>query len=197
MLPNKIISGGQTGADRAGLDFALANDIEHGGWCPALRRSEDGPIPERYRLRCTAQSDYQERTKLNVRDSDATVIFNRGGRLSAGSALTLRLCERQERPMIVIEVHDHVTASAAQIDLQGRQLAEFLAFYRPKVLNVAGNREHTAPGISKWVGSVLASAWAQFAEVSKTIKPLAESQANLFASLDAREDAQHARGGRR
>src|SRR5687768_1765349 len=72
----KIISGGQTGADRAALDFAIAHGLGHGGWCPRGRRAEDGPIPDRYRLRETAEADYAVRTRENVMDSDATLIFS-------------------------------------------------------------------------------------------------------------------------
>lgn len=186
-LPNKIVSGGQTGADRAGLDFAIAQGLEHGGWCPQGRRSEEGVIPARYKLKETADWGYQERTKLNVRDSDATVIFNRGSALSSGSALTLRNCERMERPFVVLTVPDPSERSVAGQDTHGRQLAEFLAYYRPKTLNVAGNREETTPGISDWVREVLASAWVQFAEVEKKVAPARVQQSSLFDMLDARE----------
>lgn len=72
----RIISGGQTGADRAALDFAIAHDIPHGGWCPSGRLAEDGRIPSRYQLRETPSPDYAQRTEWNVRDSDGTVIFS-------------------------------------------------------------------------------------------------------------------------
>ena len=70
----RIISGGQIGVDRAALDWAIAHNIQHGGWCPTGRRAEDGIIPERYRLREAPGRNYQQRTKWNVRDSDATLI---------------------------------------------------------------------------------------------------------------------------
>lgn len=173
MLPNKIISGGQTGADQAGLDFAIENNIEHGGWCPAGRRSEEGVIPVRYKLEETrGDSGYQKRTKLNVSDSDATLIFNRGMRLSTGSALTLRSCERSEKPFLIVTVPEAQAAvTPAAMAAEGRKIAEFLAYHRPEVLNIAGNREQTTPGIHAWVQLALASAWDQYAQAEKNVTP--------------------------
>jgi hypothetical protein len=71
----KIVSGGQTGADRMGLDWAIWHDIPHGGWCPKLRKAEDGKIPPQYQLTETPKSDYVQRTEWNVRDSEGTLIF--------------------------------------------------------------------------------------------------------------------------
>lgn len=79
----KIISGGQTGVDRAALDFAIQNSLEHGGWCPRGRLAEDGIIPPVYHLRETDSAEYEERTEKNVLDSDATVIVTREKELSA------------------------------------------------------------------------------------------------------------------
>jgi hypothetical protein len=181
MLPNKIISGGQTGADRAGLDYAIENNIEHGGWCPAGRRSEEGIIPTRYQLEETrGDSGYQKRTKLNVSDSHATLIFNRGMRLSAGCALTLRSCERSEKPFLIVTVPEAQAAvTPAAMAAEGRKIAEFLAYHRPEVLNIAGNREQTTPGIHAWVKLALASAWDQYADAEKRVTP-AGKQEGLF-----------------
>ena len=84
----KIISGGQTGVDRAALDWAMKYGIQHGGWCPAGRRAEDGAIPERYSLQETPARQYQQRTRWNVRDSDATLIISLSTELTAGSLAT-------------------------------------------------------------------------------------------------------------
>jgi putative molybdenum carrier protein len=76
MKPIKIVSGGQTGADRAALDWALARGVPCGGWCPKGRKAEDGPIDLKYPLKETPSSSYLQRTEWNVRDSDATVVFS-------------------------------------------------------------------------------------------------------------------------
>src|SRR5215469_17702424 len=83
-----IISGGQTGADRAVLDWAIDRGIPHGGWCPRGRRAEDAPLESRYGLKETPSEDYAQRTKWNVRDSDGTVIFSLKPQLIGGSELT-------------------------------------------------------------------------------------------------------------
>lgn len=82
MLPGRrlrVISGGQTGVDRAALDVALELGLPCGGWCPAGRRAEDGPIPARYPLTETAGADYVERTRRNVVEADATLVLCHGG----------------------------------------------------------------------------------------------------------------------
>ena len=85
---DKIISGGQTGADRAALDWAIEHSISHGGWCPKGRMAENGKIDSRYQLEETPSQDYAQRTQWNVRDSDATLIFSIGQNLLGGSLLT-------------------------------------------------------------------------------------------------------------
>ncbi len=74
----KIMSGGQTGADRAALDFAIGHGIKHGGWCPKGRRAEDGAIDARYQLKETPSANFVQRTEWNTRDSDGTVVFSIG-----------------------------------------------------------------------------------------------------------------------
>src|SRR4030042_6079458 len=96
----KILSGGQTGADRSALDVAIALGISHGGWCPRGRLAEDGRIPDRYQLRETDYREYAVRTEQNVVDSDATLILC-SGVLSGGTELTLRLAERHHGPHLV------------------------------------------------------------------------------------------------
>jgi len=87
----KIISGGQTGGDRAALDGAINHGIPHGSWCPKGRRPEDGIIFERYCLKETPQSQYRQHTQWNVRDADATLILTLRGQLTGG-ALFIRQC---------------------------------------------------------------------------------------------------------
>nr|WP_305800882.1 putative molybdenum carrier protein [Thiolapillus sp.] len=92
----RIISGGQTGVDRAALDVALELGLRCGGWCPKGRLALDGPLDERYPLKETESADYSVRTRLNVRDADATLILN-CGELSGGTAYTLRVAEELGR----------------------------------------------------------------------------------------------------
>ena len=95
-----IVSGGQTGADRAALDFAIEHGIPHGGWCPRGRLAEDGPLPDRYLLRETPTRKYAERTVWNVRDSDATVVFSIAAEPQGGTRLTLQVAARFGKPVL-------------------------------------------------------------------------------------------------
>lgn len=153
-FPGCLVSGGQTGADRAGLDHALALGISHAGYCPAGRRAKDGRIDSRYNLTETISDGWPERTRLNVSMSDATVIFSRKPldvlkrtMRGSGSALTLRECARQHKPCLVLSNHSDPAADAAE-------LLVFLQVYRP-IVNVAGNAEDTAPGTYAHVRQVL------------------------------------------
>jgi hypothetical protein len=136
-MVQQIVSGGQTGVDRAALDLALEVGLPCGGWCPKGRRAEDGPLPERYPLRETSTPAYPRRTALNVRDSDGTLILTRGAP-DRGTALTARLAERDGKPCLTV-------------DLAGRpdpaEVRAWLAANRIGVLNVAGPRESSSPGI--------------------------------------------------
>src|SRR5437867_10686295 len=96
----RIISGGQTGADRAALDFAIARGIPHGGWCPQGRLAEDGIIPGCYKLTETPSPDPVQRTEWNVRDSDGSVIFSIGPRLAGGSKKTADFARRHKKPCL-------------------------------------------------------------------------------------------------
>ena len=102
----KIVSGGQTGADRAALDWAIANGVDYGGWCPKGRRSEDGTIPSQYQLQETLSTDYLQRTEWNVRDSDGTVIFSLGEHLTGGSWRTVEFAIKHRKP------HIHISAAS-------------------------------------------------------------------------------------
>ena len=147
----KIVSGGQTGVDRAALDFAIRHGYEHGGWCPHGRLAEDGVIPPIYQLRETDSTDYDVRTERNVGDSDATLIVVRKNELFGGTALTKDLAVRYGRPVLVICEREDVSPGAAA-------LSEFLKQNSVRTLNVAGPREPQAPGIGKFVGKLLEAA---------------------------------------
>jgi len=137
----RIVSGGQTGVDRAALDVAIACKVPHGGWCPAGRRAEDGPIDPRYQLRETESEKYDERTEKNVIDSDGTLILCRG-ELTGGTKLTRRYTRRHKRPLRVVDFDEIANHKAAVDDVR-----RWLASQQIEVLNVAGPRESTAPGI--------------------------------------------------
>jgi hypothetical protein len=154
-----IISGGQTGADRAALDFAIERGIPHGGWCPRGRIAEDGPIAEKYILRETPSRKYSQRTEWNIRDSDATVAFTIGAALVGGTGLTMRLAAEFGKPALhlardafVSEDEDAVAAAAAD-------LVRFLDQHEVAVLNVAGPRASQEPDVGKFVCDVLAQAF--------------------------------------
>jgi hypothetical protein len=133
----KIISGGQTGVDRAALDVALELGLPCGGWCPKGRRSEAGPIPERYPLEVTATADYPERTEANVRAADATLILTRG-LPDRGTALTYKLALRLKKPCYVVDLKEPDVAEEVKMWLANQCIA---------VLNVAGPRESSQKGI--------------------------------------------------
>jgi hypothetical protein len=140
MLEFTIISGGQTGADRAALDFAIAHGIPHGGWCPLGRRAEDGVLDPRYRLRETESKNYRQRTRRNVADGDATLILNLG-ELADGSLATRQLAERADKPVCVVAL------DAGDLAAEVARVGEWLAAHSIAVLNIAGPRESKRPGV--------------------------------------------------
>lgn len=136
-VPRMIVSGGQTGVDRAALDVAIALRLDHGGHCPRGRKAEDGPIPAHYSLVETTSDRYPPRTELNVLHSDATLILHRGV-ISAGTALTQRLATAKQKPCLCVDVNDPQAEA---------QIREWLETHHPERLNVAGPRESSSPGI--------------------------------------------------
>ena len=134
----QIVSGGQTGVDRAALDVALELGIPCGGWCPKGRRAEDGSISETYPLRESPTANYAERTALNVKDSDGTLILSRGP-LRGGTALTKTFAERYRRPCLVVDLREPTP----------QLIHDWLSANSIRVLNVAGPRESSQPGIAR------------------------------------------------
>lgn len=110
---DKIVSGGQTGVDRAALDAAMALHVAVGGWCPKGRRALDGPIDERYPLVETPATDYRQRTEWNVRDSDATLVLNKGA-LAGGTAHTVAAAQTLARPCLVVDLDASPDVSAVR-----------------------------------------------------------------------------------
>ena len=100
--PQLILSGGQTGVNRAALDWALGADIAHGGWCPSGRTAQDGPLPELYLLQETEAIGYGQRTRMNVRDADATPIIHHGT-LVGRTRQTLRFADEMEKPVQLVD----------------------------------------------------------------------------------------------
>lgn len=146
--PKTVVSGGQTGVDRAALDWACNHRIPHGGWCPQGRRASDGPLSVKYQLRETESAGYRQRTKLNVHDSDATLILN-VGELDGGTLQTLQFVERMGKPHLVLQLDQCAPDESA-----GR-IIKWLIAGKFGTLNVAGPREEKRPGIYALTLSVL------------------------------------------
>ena len=148
----RIVSGGQTGADRAALDFAIAAGVPHGGWCLEGRLAEDGRIERRYQLVETPDPNYAQRTEWNARDSDGTVIFSLAEQLTGGSALTLELARRHGRPVLCLSRESSSAEAAAEA------LRSFITEHRLRTLNVAGPRASNEPEVAGFVKAVLSAA---------------------------------------
>jgi hypothetical protein len=136
----KIVSGGQTGADRAALDFAIKHGIPHGGWIPKGRKAEDGTLPEKYHLQEMPTGSYSKRTEKNVIDSDGTLIVSHG-LLTGGSARTREFAKQHRKPWIHIELQATLYPDAA------RMIREWVGRNGIKVMNVAGPRASKDPKI--------------------------------------------------
>lgn len=149
--PERIVSGGQTGVDRAALDTALALGIDCGGWCPRGRLAEDGPIPDSYPLIETGSEDYAERTRRNVRDSDATLILTIGTP-SGGTALTVDEAAKIDRPSLVVDL---------TWPFEPGVIRQWLVRHRVVTLNIAGPRESGNPGIYKLARAALGTLLAR------------------------------------
>jgi hypothetical protein len=136
----RIVSGGQTGADRGALDFAIKHGYTHGGWAPRGRKAEDGVIPSKYQLTELAEGGYRQRTRRNVEDSDGTLIVNLGD-LDGGTLATQIFAQQMGKPHLVVQLDLGVTTEIE---------ADVIAWLRQntiKTLNIAGPRESKRPGI--------------------------------------------------
>ena len=133
----KIISGGQTGVDRAALDVALELGIPCGGWCPKGRKAEDGRIDPRYPLQETESTSYPVRTERNVKDSDGTLILTNGP-ATGGTAATIKFAQKYKKPYLVIDLG---LGEYPEIVRKWEQTNKL------RILNVAGPRESKTPGI--------------------------------------------------
>lgn len=145
-----MISGGQTGVDRAALDAALAAGIPVGGWCPEGRKAEDGIIPGKYPVKELPGGDYRERTRQNVLGSDGTVIIH-FGTLSGGTRETKLFCEDAKKPYLLID------ASTMPVDQAAAEMTAFVGKSGIVVLNVAGPRASKEPRAYEYTYATLAA----------------------------------------
>ena len=148
----KIISGGQTGVDRAALDVALTLGMPSGGFCPKGRKSEDGTIPEKYALTESKSDKYPERTQLNVKTGDGTLILI-AGQPDRGTQLTIDLCKRHNKPFMVIDLNDEKD----RVDIKS-----WIEKNKIGTMNIAGNRESISPGIYEKAYRFILSAFKDF-----------------------------------
>jgi len=145
----KIITGGQTGADRAALDVAIKLGVPHGGWIPKGRKTEDGILPEKYQLKEMPTASYPKRTEQNVIDSDGTLIISHG-KLTGGSDYTRKMTLRHHKQLLYIDLNNYEPFDAASL------IASWIRMQNIQILNVAGPRASKDPEIYGDVIKILA-----------------------------------------
>jgi len=131
-----IVTGGQTGVDRAALDVAREFDIECAGWCPKGRIAEDGPIDQRYPLTETDSADVAQRTEWNARDSDATLVLT-CGKPTDGTPLTVTMARKYGKPCLILDLEQPIIKEI---------FVDWLHKHNVSRLNIAGPRESHRPG---------------------------------------------------
>jgi hypothetical protein len=160
IIIKKVVSGGQTGVDRAALDFAGQLGLNRGGWCPKGRLALDGRIPDEYPLKETPSSSYSQRTQWNVRDSDGTLIICRGP-LTGGTALTHRLAQQLEKPSLVLDL----THAEVKKEVAWQMLVSWLQENEIQTVNIAGPRERDQSGIYAKTFNFLCQFWQEWEQV--------------------------------
>lgn len=148
----EIISGGQTGVDRAALDAAIARHFPYSGWLPRGRLAEDGPVPDWYELKESDNPNYAYRTRLNVQDSDGTLVLYPGA-LSGGTALTVEICLQLGKPYFLAVPPEYKTRYGTLIN----EILRWAQDNRVGRLNVAGPRESGCPGIYQQARTLIES----------------------------------------
>jgi len=146
----KIVSGGQTGVDRAALDAAVERGVETGGWCPERRKAEDGIIPEKYQVKELHGSDYRQRTKRNIIDSDGTAIIY-FGYPTGGTEQTIVFCIKERKPYVLID------AEEISVEQASRKIGRIIMDHSISVLNVAGPRASGEPRAYEYAKNVILS----------------------------------------
>ena len=149
----KLISGGQTGADRAALDVAISLGLDYGGALPKGRLTEEGPLDLKYdRMTEMKSGGYAARTEKNVKDSDGTIIFT-VGKLTRGSALTVRKCKKHGKPYLHINLEQWPKEKTIEV------VQKWIDRNKPQVINIAGSRESKTPGIYENVFQILSDSF--------------------------------------
>lgn len=169
-----IISGGQTGVDRAGLDFALAHQIPCSGWCPLGRKAEDGHIDARYPLKQTSSELYPHRTRLNVKDSDATLIITDGSK-SRGTGLTQKCANQYYKPLFIAQNDTKETIV---------NLNRWLEQYKPRILNIAGPRGSECSEIYQLAIKILQKSLKKSKEPAPEWPPIRPDTTDLFKLIN-------------
>jgi hypothetical protein len=154
-MVTKLISGGQTGANRAGLDVAIRWGFPLGGWCPKGRKAEDGMIGGQYQLVETPSASCLQRTEWNVRDSDVTVIFTLASTLNGGSKRTAEFAEKHRKPWI------HLAQCSSSYESPSLMLQRFVKENGVQVLNGAGTRGSKEPDVWKFAYEALEAAFCR------------------------------------
>ncbi len=157
ILIKQLISGGQTGADRAALDLAIALNIPYGGWLPKGRKTEEGPLPDKYQLQELPTGEYKKRTEKNILDSEGTLIVSHG-ELSGGSALTRDLAKKHKKYWIHLDMKD------LPLEIAAEKLKSWIAINNISVLNVAGPRGSKDPKIYKATMDLLEKVFSLISE---------------------------------
>lgn len=183
-----IVSGGQTGADRGALDAAIHLGLDYGGWAPAGFRAEDGRIPEIYASKMREAVDTGEpgrnlalRTRLNVQDSDATLLVTFDERLTGGTKLTANVCKQQRKncQCLVLPARGKTRITDGVKDA----LLAWIRNNHIEVLNVAGPRESKEPGIHAATRDALV--WIFEDEVAEELREGARVMAAIGAAVDS------------
>lgn len=178
----KVISGGQTGADQAALDAAIEMGVLHGGWVPLGRLTEKGRLHSRYKMQEINAIDYDQRTELNVIDSDGTLLFSHGV-LTGGSALTKKLARKHLKPCLHVDIKEISEYKAVEI------IKSWLEVRKIETLNVAGPRASEDPGIYDTVLNIMKSVLYPPPEKISTKHPkcVAEAVDALISMMSKKE----------